>query len=151
MGILCRNHYQNLWKNHLKSLWNCTLLCEHIILVEYNFYWYLWYMYIFKNIWHVHRCLNKHISRCPTFLCVALSSVYNHILFIFVSCFSVYALTTHNVCHTYLPSYPLRARWHIRLIPDPSIDSCPQLSFLLLSRFFSFSLDHPLLSFSMSL
>ena len=44
--------------------------------------------------------------------------------------------------------YPLRVRWHIRLISNPSIDSCPQLSFLLLSRFSPFSLDRPLLSFS---
>ena len=51
----------------------------------------------------------------------------------------------------YLPTYPLCTRWHIRLIPDPSIYSCPQLSFLLLSRFSPFSLDRPLLSFFRSL
>ena len=49
-----------------------------------------------------------------------------------------------------LPTYPLRARWHIRLKPDPSIYFCPPLSFLLFSRFFLFSLDLSLLSFSMS-
>ena len=51
----------------------------------------------------------------------------------------------------YLPTYPLRVRWHIRLIQGRSIDSCQQLFFLHFSRFFPFSLDLPLLSFSMSL